>query len=763
METKITQVFFGNDALPYKDKERKVHYPNVGSVFTGENNVTAIRFYVGLIGGKDTTTWIANIKKPNGQLSWRLLETDGVEDDGEVYVDLDISDLYTELKGAVQIGLNGYAGNINIEEDDGVYSVHGTPNILATGVIQIMVNYSPIVLPKTTSLSPTNEQLILAKLEQALKQNESIYVVDTLPQNANNFENGQMIYDKTTKLFYRVDNNQYVREDIDIMSIVIEDDMTLGSALEEFWLHLNDRNNPHQVTKAQVGLSEVVNTGDSAIPTINGTEKFTNGGAYELKVDIDNNRNAINTEVQARINAISSVRNDLAQETANRVNGDNDLENKLNAEIQARRDADNTKENVSNKARNFQLVNDTLYPSVKAVNDFVNSSINNVSAYYITRNAQGDAFESYNQLVSASQFYSGGQLRQPTRNDYCIVRRDEQNENATTRYIYQNGWQFQYVVNESPFTQAQLSAINSGIDQYKVADYEQGLLDIEKRIKYTDANYTEDFINGFVIDGQYKKIAEIVELMPNVSFVQSIGDLPSYNDNKLYFVLDNDALYRYGANNWVEISIYNPMNYVTTYSDQTINATKTFALGKGVAFATSGRLLELKAGFGGIGVYNLSGEEEELYNIGYLGITPYGEKSLGTENNKWANVYANKVNGRNVLQRFALTSDGHTIKLDNVVQTYQQIKALCEDIDNKDVILFFGDMILQPVADDGGGMCEFTTTFNYMGKTQLVRVSINQENQLKVKYVVLCELGDDDKIYDNNLLFATENEIRGLR
>lgn len=46
--------------------------------------------------------------------------------------------------------------------------------------------------------------------------------------------------------------------------------------------HVNNDNNPHNVSKAQVGLGSVVNTGDSATPTVNGTEKFTTGGAYTL-------------------------------------------------------------------------------------------------------------------------------------------------------------------------------------------------------------------------------------------------------------------------------------------------------------------------------------------------------------------------------------------------------------------------------------------------------------------------------------------------
>ena len=50
--------------------------------------------------------------------------------------------------------------------------------------------------------------------------------------------------------------------------------------------HIGNTSNPHSVTKAQVGLGNVINTGDSATPAFQGTDKFTTGGAYTLENDI---------------------------------------------------------------------------------------------------------------------------------------------------------------------------------------------------------------------------------------------------------------------------------------------------------------------------------------------------------------------------------------------------------------------------------------------------------------------------------------------
>ena len=103
---------------------------------------------------------------------------------------------------------------------------------------------------------------------------------------------------------------------------------------------------------------------------------------------------------------------------------------------------------------------------------FVGDSINSVTAYYITKNANWDQFATYAELAAATTFYSGGVVRVPTMNDYTIVLDDENHDHATTRYIYNNGWEYQYTVNETALTQAQLNALNSGITAGKVATYD---------------------------------------------------------------------------------------------------------------------------------------------------------------------------------------------------------------------------------------------------------------------------------------------------
>ena len=122
---------------------------------------------------------------------------------------------------------------------------------------------------------------------------------------------------------------------------------------------------------------------------------------------------------------------------------------------------------------------DVLIPSTAASNNqladknYVDDSINQVAAYYITKNAQWDAFANYAELSSASTFYSWWVVRTPTRNDFCIVLADETHSWDATRYSYQwTQWEYQYTINESPMTQAQLDAINSWITSGKVSTYD---------------------------------------------------------------------------------------------------------------------------------------------------------------------------------------------------------------------------------------------------------------------------------------------------
>ena len=162
--------------------------------------------------------------------------------------------------------------------------------------------------------------------------------------------------------------------------------------------------------------------------------------------------------------------------------------------------------NGENIAEHFETIESYIPSSTSAENQladkaFVNSTVNNMSAFYITytqgsATEMGQAFPTQASLLNATTFYSGTQVRVPTQNDYATVLADETQPKGvdgsypTTRYTYQtdtqngtypNGqWDFQYVVNNTSLTQAQVDAINSGITAQKISD-----LDNATAAKYT--------------------------------------------------------------------------------------------------------------------------------------------------------------------------------------------------------------------------------------------------------------------------------------
>lgn len=110
---------------------------------------------------------------------------------------------------------------------------------------------------------------------------------------------------------------------------------------------------------------------------------------------------------------------------------------------------------------------------------FVNSSISNMAANYVTSDAQGDNFATKAALLAGPYYYKG-QSYTLTNNDYALVEADETHSNATTRYMYDGAqWAFQYIVNNAPFTQAQLDAINSTITSNLVSSYSNHVADTD--------------------------------------------------------------------------------------------------------------------------------------------------------------------------------------------------------------------------------------------------------------------------------------------
>ena len=125
----------------------------------------------------------------------------------------------------------------------------------------------------------------------------------------------------------------------------------------------------------------------------------------------------------------------------------------------------------------FDNINELIPSAATPLNQladkaYVDFGVEQMAAKYLSADAQGNPFSSY-QAFEQGPYYYAGSIATPTKNDYALVNGDETHDDAITRYWY-NGtsWDFQYVVNNTPLNQEQLAAINSTINATKVSNYE---------------------------------------------------------------------------------------------------------------------------------------------------------------------------------------------------------------------------------------------------------------------------------------------------
>lgn len=89
------------------------------------------------------------------------------------------------------------------------------------------------------------------------------------------------------------------------------------------------------------------------------------------------------------------------------------------------------------------------------------------------------SWATYAAIPSTVAGFTSENLPEPSNNNYLVVLADETKDGGTWRYKYvddgsaynKNKWQVEYEINESPFSQAQLDAINSGITSGLVSDF----------------------------------------------------------------------------------------------------------------------------------------------------------------------------------------------------------------------------------------------------------------------------------------------------
>ena len=139
---------------------------------------------------------------------------------------------------------------------------------------------------------------------------------------------------------------------------------------------------------------------------------------------------------------------------------------------------------INNTANTFQVytynmldMSTGLIPDARinsstfATKNYVDDSVSTNTAYF------DGSWATYADIPSTVAGFTNESLPEPTNNNYLVVLEDETQDGGTWRYKYVDdggaydkaNWAVEYEVNETPLTQAQLDALNSGVTSADVA------------------------------------------------------------------------------------------------------------------------------------------------------------------------------------------------------------------------------------------------------------------------------------------------------
>lgn len=203
---------------------------------------------------------------------------------------------------------------------------------------------------------------------------------------------------------------------------------------------------------------------------------------------------------------------------------------------------DTSREAAANKASTLDPTSTTEFPTSKAAADFVNSSIATSTATFLGSFTLTDLSLTYPatdaQIATALDGHTWPTGVTPDNNDYVYV---EVQNPATTgvddvvkRFKF-NGtnWAFEYKLNNSSFTAAEMAALESGIDSTKVAAYDAHIADTDIHVTTQDkaawnGKAAGDHTHSVTVNGVAKTIpapgASAVELMDEMT-AQEVQDI----------------------------------------------------------------------------------------------------------------------------------------------------------------------------------------------------------------------------------------------
>lgn len=235
-------------------------------------------------------------------------------------------------------------------------------------------------------------------------------------------------------------------------STAIEAETTRAQGIEtdlrnDLTAHIDDKDNPHEVTKSQVGLGNVDNTSDIDKPVSTAQTA------------------AINSAVASEASARESAINELAEKV--------------------------------------QGIEDIIPSTATESNELADKAFVNSSVQTATANFRGNWATWADVPTDANEYpvdYAGSKV--PTVNDYLVVSDASgftgETLQGTWRFKYSGvwatdgkaGWLPEYQVNEEPLTMAQLDALNSGVTAELLATIQSDITNNSNSISQVQTNVT---------------------------------------------------------------------------------------------------------------------------------------------------------------------------------------------------------------------------------------------------------------------------------
>lgn len=316
----------------------------------------------------------------------------------------------------------------------------------------------------------------------------------------------------------------------------------------ELNVEFEDINLPQEVPNVDI-TSE-----DKSIKVFETTDVQTNTKTFDLSVDIASSDGSINVSTSAGVTDLTLPSDVVRDSTYTHIDAAtaNPLMDGTAAvgvsTKYAREDhihpTDTSREAIANKTTVILGTSDSKYPTDKAVAEFVNSSIATNTANYISNN--GEPFTSVEQLEA----YTGP----VTNNDYAFVTgTDSEGNTYYDRYkATVSGetvtWALEYRLNNSSFTAAQWSAINSGITSALVANiHTHSNKDVLDGITSSDVanwNSKQNSLtagNNITIDGNTISSNQLFVVTYGTTKYQEIKD--AHDAGKICVIFSNEFYY----------------------------------------------------------------------------------------------------------------------------------------------------------------------------------------------------------------------------